>query len=152
MSTATVSIVSACPAELESELAIAANDTKPSEVRVNGLCLTALQPDQDLPETGLWRLDGNDETWSIVAYAAQHWEVLDIYTCLERGESLAGSPTLDLIVTPAAGGWIVTQADPSGEAELRLHVSAEGTSVWHSRAAACAAAHRVTQQHRQAQG
>lgn len=143
MTTATVSIMSASPAELEAELAIAVGEAEPTEVRVNGMRLTALLADQAL-NTRLWCMAGTENTWTIVGYAHRQWEVLDIYACLERGESVNPDGMPEIMIAPAAGAWLVTEADPSGESEMRLHIEPNGIGMWPSRDAALSAAQRLT--------
>ena len=148
MNAAHVSVTSADPEELTSELAIATAefDEPPAVLRVNGMALTPLVSESDWPDPPrAWSLDSGDQQWTMVVHAQEEWQVLDIFRCVDIAEKVdAADSAHELFITPLASGWVVVEADPSGQRELVLHAHAEEASVWRTRDAALAAVERFT--------
>lgn len=149
MNAAHVSVTSADPEELTSELAIATADFDgpPAALRVNGMSLTPqiCEPDwQDAPQ--VWRLTAGQDDWSMIAYAREEWQVLDIFRCIDIAEQIDVGATADeVFVMPLASGWAVVHADPTGNRELVLQAIADEASIWRTRNGACAAAQRFAE-------
>ena len=149
MNAAIVSVTSADPEELACELAIATIglDAPPVEVRVNGVRLTPLTTEADWPSAPrAWSLVDDPRHWSMVVYADEEWQVLDVFRCVDLAELVDAPITArEMLVTPLVRGWVVTVSDPEGDRELLLHVGAGQAAIWRTREAARAAAHRYAE-------